>query len=392
MTGHPQAAGHLKVSKNVQWPFLDLLRFSAALLVLFGHTRGLVFASFQDVHQAGFATKLFYFLTGIHREGVAIFFAVSGFLVGGAVWRTILENRFDAKSYLINRFARIYLVLVPALALTFLLDWAGRSFLGETRFYGVRPLMPMGLTSDSDWGQLACNLAAIQGIFCKPLGANPPLWSLGYEWVFYLIAPFLFGLVLPKRLVLVRIFGLVLLLAGMLYLAGNVERWLPWLAIWLAGAWAAQAVRRRELPLAASLAGLVLIGAGFVVSRLQILPPFGTDLMVGIGTALAIANRRLLSWCPFERPVRIGADFSYSLYLIHVPITVCLGGLIERFGGPSSLALPGIPAYAAFTGMVIGALIAAFLFAQATERHTAQFRDMLLGRRRTAASAFSTPA
>src|SRR6478735_6641922 len=156
---------------GAHWPFLDLLRLGAALLVLFGHTRGLVFVSFQDIAQAGLGTKAFYFLTGIHREGVAIFFAVSGFLVGGGVWRSLRRSRFDAKVYFASRFARIYVVLLPALALTLLLDWIGRSYLIDTRFFGERPLMPIGLTSDWTWGQLACNVAAVQGIFCRPLGA-----------------------------------------------------------------------------------------------------------------------------------------------------------------------------------------------------------------------------
>ena len=34
---------------------------------------------------------------------------VSGFLVGGSVWRLIAQARFDLGAYLINRFARIYL-------------------------------------------------------------------------------------------------------------------------------------------------------------------------------------------------------------------------------------------------------------------------------------------
>jgi len=196
------------------WPFLDLLRFGAALLVLFGHTRGLLFTSFQDIAHPGLGTKMFYFLTGIHREGVAIFFAVSGFLVGGAVWRSIRGRRFDAKAYLASRFSRIYLVLLPALALALLFDWAGRFFLGGTRFFGERPLMPMGFTSDWTWPQMACNLAAVQGIFCKPLGVNPPLWSLGYEWVFYLIAPILFGLAFSSLARPVRVGGIALVLVG----------------------------------------------------------------------------------------------------------------------------------------------------------------------------------
>ena len=115
------------------WPFLDLLRFTAALLVRFGHTRGLLFASFQDVPNAGLATTLFYFATGVHREGVAIFFVVSGFLVGGAVWRALAERRFEPRAYLTSRFVRIYLVFLPALALTLHRDPVGTSAKHDTR-------------------------------------------------------------------------------------------------------------------------------------------------------------------------------------------------------------------------------------------------------------------
>jgi len=92
-----------------------------------------------------------------------------------------------------------------------------------------------------------------------------------------------------------------------------------------------------------------------------------------------------------RKPVRTGADFSYSLYLIHVPVTVLLGGVIEHFGWPSTLVVPGVPVYAAFAGLVISALAAAFLFAQVTERHTDRIRRLLLDRSSLKASASPTP-
>ena len=52
----------------MHWPFLDLLRFGAALLVLFGHARGLYFESITRVPDAGVGTRLFYLLTGLHYE------------------------------------------------------------------------------------------------------------------------------------------------------------------------------------------------------------------------------------------------------------------------------------------------------------------------------------
>lgn len=368
------------------WPFLDLLRFGAALLVLIGHTRGLVFVSFQDIAQAGLATKAFYFLTGIHREGVAIFFAVSGFLVGGAAWRAIRDGRFTARTYFASRFARIYIVLLPALALTVLLDWIGRTYLIDTRFFSERPLEPIDVTSHWSWGQMACNLAAVQGIFCKPLGPNPPLWSLGYEWVFYLLAPVLFGLCLAKIPRAAKVAAVALLFVAMSHFAGGMLRWVPWLAIWLGGAFAAQVARERNLPILVGLLGLGAVMAGFVLSRLQIVPIYGTDLMVGLGAGLAIANRRLLSWCPLRGPVRTGADFSYSLYLVHVPVAVLAGGILERFGGPSVLVPPGPVAYAVFAALLGAALATAFLFSLVTERHTDRLRRLLVGRRASTAT------
>ncbi len=151
-------------------------------------------------------------------------------------------------------------------------------------------------------------------------------------------------------------------------------------------------VRRRELPLVAGLAGLGLIGAGLVTSRLQVLPPVGTDLLVGLGAALSVANARLLAWCPLRAPIKVGADFSYSLYLIHVPVTVFAGALIERFGWPAVLAQPGLPAFAVFAGLVAAAMVTAFIFAQATERHTDSVRKALFGRRRAVVTAFPSAA
>lgn len=390
--GSHQLHSEAAAARGGHWPFLDLLRFGAALIVLLGHTRSLLFVSFQDVAQAGFGTKLFYFTTGIHREGVAIFFAVSGFLVGGAALRALRQKRFDAKAYLASRFSRIYLVLLPALALALLLDEAGRLFLGETRFYGQRPLMPMGFTSDWTWPQMACNLAAVQGIFCKPLGINPPLWSLGFEWVFYLLAPVIFGLALWRLPKAIKVLAIAALFLGLRYFAGPFVHWLPWLAIWLAGALASQIVGQRSVPFVVALAGLGAIGAGFVVSRLQIVPAYGTDLVVGLGTALAITHQRLLSWNPLSRPIRIGADFSYSLYLIHVPVTVFLGGIVELYGWSSQLVAPGPQVYAVFAGFLIAALAISFLFAQATERHTDRMRRLLLGKRPPKMAPTANPA
>src|SRR5262245_8696030 len=103
---HPADAAQVEQ----RWPLLDLLRFFAALLVLCGHARGLLLEGIGNVERPTVFIKAIYFLSSLQHEGVVLFFVVSGFLVGGPAWRLIAGGRFDFSRYLINRFARIYLV------------------------------------------------------------------------------------------------------------------------------------------------------------------------------------------------------------------------------------------------------------------------------------------
>jgi peptidoglycan/LPS O-acetylase OafA/YrhL len=361
------------------WPFLDLVRFGAALLVLFGHSRGLYFASIGQTPDAGIATRLFYLVTGMQHEGVVLFFVVSGFLVGGSVWRNLKTGRFDARLYFVNRFSRIYLVLIPALLLVFVLDRLGMTFFADTRFYAERPLFPSGVYAGWTWNQIPCHLAALQGAVCNAWGADPPLWSLGWEWIFYLLAPVLFAICLARLTFLARIAGLVVVGASVVTLFG-IGDWLQWLFTWLLGVAASLMATRRKLPLLLGLAGLALCVASLVVSRTAVLPLFVTDLGVGIGLALAVACRGIAN-APIVEPLAArGASFSYSLYLIHLPVGVFAGAILQRLGFPETLMLPGPSAYASFALIAATALTAAILFAQLTERHTASFRRFLTRR------------
>jgi peptidoglycan/LPS O-acetylase OafA/YrhL len=360
----------------MHWPFLDLVRFGAALFVLLGHSRGLYFVGIGQAPDAGIATRLFYLITGLQHEGVILFFVVSGFLVGGSVWRNIEQGRFDARLYLINRFSRIYLVLIPALAFVFVLDRLGMNFLADTRFYAERPLFPSGVYAGWTWSQIPCHLAALQGAVCNAWGADPPLWSLGWEWIFYLSAPILFGICLLPLRPLARIAGLACFCASLVALFG-VGDWVLWLLTWLMGVAASLIAARRNLPLPFGLAGLGLCAASLIVSRAALLPSVATDLGVGIGLTLAVACRGIANAPVLERLAARGASFSYSLYLLHLPVGVFAGAILQRLGFPQTLMLPGPRAYAAFALIAAAALSAAMLFARLTESHTASFRRFL---------------
>lgn len=363
-------------AEALHWPFLDLIRFGAALLVLFGHSRGLYFESIARAPDAGPATRMFYLVTGLQHEGVILFFVVSGFLVGGSVWRNIEARRFDARLYLINRFSRIYLVLIPALALVLILDRLGAAALADTRFYAERPLFPSGVAAGWSWNQIPCHLASLQGVVCNAWGADPPLWSLGWEWVFYLIAPILFGICLLPLRPLLRAAAFACLCFSLLTLFG-IGEWLLWFGTWLMGVAASLAAFRRRLPVVYGLAGLALCAAALVASRAAILPSLVTDLGVGVGLTIAVACRAISNAKILTKLAALGAGFSYSLYLIHLPVGVFAGAILERLGWPPTLMPPGIAAYAAFALIATAAILAAMAFAGLTEKHTASFRRFL---------------
>jgi len=358
------------------WPLLDLIRFFAALLVLFGHARGLLLEGIGSVEQPNLAVQTLYFMSSLQHEGVVLFFVVSGFLVGGSTWRLIAAERFQYPPYLVNRFARIYLVYIPALLLVVVLDQIGKHYFLDTRFYGERPLFPVAVFDEWTWVQIPCHLVTLQGIICLHWGADPPLWSLGYEWAFYLLAPLaLFPLLLAKWR---RPVDLVVPAIITVALTWWNPEWLLWFAMWMCGAVAARAFDAKSVSTLAGALGAVACAAGLVLSRLKFGPLFATDVIVTLGLAVAISSRALVQLGGEVAVIRRGAGFSYSLYLIHLPVCLIVGAIFQRWlGWPAQLVQPDARGLAGFAGMVVIALFAALLFAMATEDHTTTVRRWL---------------
>jgi len=360
------------------WAFLDFVRLSAAVLVLLGHARGLLLVSMAQVEHPNPLIRAFYLVSGLQHEGLVMFFIVSGFLVGGSVWRLIAQARFDLVAYLINRFARIYLVFIPALLLVLVLNTIGMQFLADGRFYGVRPLFPANVFADWWWSQIPCHLAAVQGLLCLPWGANPPLWTLGYEWGLYLFAPAVFGALLLPMLPRRRLLSCAAVAIVFLALTWWNPDWPIWFAFWMLGAIASRVFRTGRVGFPAGLAGLLICAVALVVSRAALVPQSVTDWFVAGGLALAVTNAAIMRWTTGVPAIPRGAGFSYSLYAIHLPVCIFIGALMERFvQWPTTLVQPDLRGILAFIVMIAGALVAARGFAFLTEDKTAALREWL---------------
>lgn len=154
-------------SKPTHFYWLDLLRFIAAFAVVMCHFRGAFFVDYTSlpVEQQTCANFGFYAFTRLGQEAVLIFFALSGFLVGGRSIEKMCQGTFQGRNYAIDRFVRIMLPLASALLL----------------------YIPVTIWRDADieWVNWTGCWFSLQGIYTS--ACIEPLWSLSYEVWFYII-------------------------------------------------------------------------------------------------------------------------------------------------------------------------------------------------------------
>jgi peptidoglycan/LPS O-acetylase OafA/YrhL len=356
---------------------LDVLRASAAFLVLLGHTRNWIFTSIGAVDNPSLLLKFFWLLTVLEHEAVVVFFVLSGFLVGGALVNSIGRESFDLVGYLIARFARIYIVYGPALVVTGLAFWIGSGLFQD---FGGDTIRPLFSEKQLDFGGLRpalCHIAGLQGFICGTWKENPALWSLGYEWVLYLFAPAILGLLMMRGALSVRLAAVALLLCGAAAMCMDFSDGAFWFAAWFLGVVASLVVKKFYLPLSAGLVGLAALAGAMSVARLQIVNLVETDIVIALGTALIIACRPLVTLQLAPRFFSWAANFSYSLYATHVPLVFLTIAALQAFHFPTHKMLPGPTAFVAFIICTTTPLAFAYLFSIFTERRTERLRSWL---------------
>ena len=168
---------------------LNLIRWIATFVVVFSHLRTFLFVNYVDVEHHNIFTKIFYFVTEYGHQAVIVFFVLSGYLVGGSVVKRYKEQTIDInyfKIYLIKRFSRIYIVLIPSLIVGYILDSLGYINFPDlyTNAYHINAMNYNAhnyLSIDILFG----NLLNLQTILVPIFGTNGPLWSLANEWIYY---------------------------------------------------------------------------------------------------------------------------------------------------------------------------------------------------------------
>jgi peptidoglycan/LPS O-acetylase OafA/YrhL len=299
--------------------YLDLIRFSAAMVVLIGHLSG-----------TRFTGGLFWRFGAFMDDAVMVFFVLSGFVIGYVVH----HKEKDLTTYVIARTARIYSVAIPALGLTLVLDALGRTIAPQLYVPG------WGYHANNLFGHFLACLFFVNQLWYVQIapGSMLPYWSLGFEVWYYLFFAIFFFASSYRR---------TLLLIGACLIAG--PRIVVFFPIWLLG-YLTYLYSVRHTP--SRYVGILLLfvsalGYGlyfFVLKDWLARNTFVPDALgfenlvpryiVGLLFATHIlgfawtAELFLVLLTPFKALIRWLGGATFTIYLFHLPVAQFLTTLV----------------------------------------------------------------
>lgn len=364
---------------------IEAYRWIGALIVISVHSTN-TFVNLADIMTAphGPLVYVWWFVVnfGLGHQLVLGFFVLSGYLVGGAVLANIRKQKDFVREYLIHRFVRIYIVTVPTLLFTFVLDSAGRQ-LPNPIFYDV-PAFQGHFTG----AVFLANLANVQEILAPPFGTNSPLWSLACEFWYYICFPLL-ALPLARNYdARLRYGGFALGVAIFAFL-GSASPWFRFgFLLWVIGALASLPAR----PLVVSRwASLAIYLATLAVIRLVVRGPMleahpylqdAADIvgaLVLVNLLLTVRHGPQEGWDALRPKFHhTFADFSFSIYSLHMPILIFCRAIADSCLGAGWAQQLAAPAHWwTLAGVVFLIITTSYVFSRFTEAKTGAARRYL---------------
>ncbi|MET0858430.1 MAG: acyltransferase [Telluria sp.] len=300
---------------------ISLLRGIAAIEVAAAHLRALMYPGLRTMNEPSLWFQGFAFFTGFAHQAVLVFFVISGWLVGGSLLNK-LGQREMLVNYAIDRVTRLWTVLIPTFVLTLLfavytntvtasgIDYSAANEYSAVTFLG--------------------NLFGLQRIALPDFGGNFALWSLTNETWYYIMFPLL-ALLFTSRSMATR--------GGSLVAVVLLAVWIPtaimlYFAIWLLGV--AFSRVRIECGTGGRFALLSMLAAVAVYLRLKGNPDefnvdtFLPDLAFSLAFAIFLSSMQFkadtnsLLFSAMSRYGKFFADFSFSLYVMHLPLIFLL--------------------------------------------------------------------
>ena len=303
---------NLDRSKNDTSITLDLLRAVAAQMVCVGHATSFFISKSRP-------TRFPY----IQNVGVLLFFLISGFLITYTlIERSSRNHGYGFPQFFIERFARIYSGLVPALAIIAIID-------GATIYWTADPVISRYFSAKTMIANLLMQ-EGYRGIFPNTLqwsafGSASPLWTLGIEWHIYLFVGSLFFMTMrPKSIPFLLPIALFYGQTPVHFLLGAFQPdgvGTGLFSLWLCGSLVFFLMRVQVVGFAPAVALGVCGAVGFTAFahagaeyEFKLYPLLAAAFL---GLVAATQSTHLLASPRLKKSISFFADYSFSLYLVH---------------------------------------------------------------------------
>ncbi|WP_180955109.1 acyltransferase family protein [Peribacillus deserti] len=330
------------------------------------------------------ALVVFWYHFGIQLPGyqaVMIFFVLSGYFISSTVLKSISRNKWSWGQYLLKRLTRLWVVLIPCLVLTFFWAKIQLGAFGESSLIFVN----RNINDFLDFKTFLGNVFFLQGIEFETYGLNGPLWSLNYEFWYYVLFPCLLLMIYSNRTITKIIYFMIFLAIS--FFIG--QRIMLYFLIWLLGAviplikpLAIESKKSKILIFSFTII-LAFTSLYLVYYLLGINNPtfqgtgkqFVADLSVGASFALLLFvvvsffNNNDGSKNKISSLGKELAGFSYTLYLTHYPLVYFYSAWRTSIWSFEGIALTLIKPL-----IVIAILLYAWLIGSLTEKHTEKIR------------------
>ena len=263
---------------------------------------------------------------------------------------------FPIKRFVIDRLARLYVVLIPALIITFLSSFSGVCEAGDFK----------------DW---LGTLFFLQNVIVPVTSCNDPLWSLSNEFWYYLVS-FLLALSLRKIVLGFVLLFVLLSLFGDGFSSHNVILYAP---MWAIGVVVFMPFRISVSPLLAFGAFALSVAA----SRSHGLDGvyWFRDAFIAICLSfylMAFMQRaeKKLNPVPMAALAKTMAAFSFTIYIVHWPL---MRMFIHFIGETHQLPLdPSQFSSYLWLALVVGTIVGvSYLLSRITEAQTWRVRKAL---------------
>jgi peptidoglycan/LPS O-acetylase OafA/YrhL len=358
------------------------LRGLAALQVAAAHLRAEMFPGLREIVSPPIYYQALAFATGFAHQAVIVFFLISGWLVGGSLLNkvdrasaspgTTADDASPWLAYAIDRLTRLWTVLVPALCLMLLVG-----VVTET----VDPAR-VDVSTANEYSATAFigNLVGLQTVVVENFGGNYALWSLANETWYYIQFPLLLIMFTSRSRIRQAVAAALLLVLG----AALPLPITLYCALWLLGA----AFSRVRIDCGNGVRAVLIAVAAACSIYFRLrgrnndlnLESFVQDLVYSLPLLALLASMQapLTMRSPLTRIVaRIAhtlSEFSFTLYVTHIPVIKLLRYAGLQTFGRDRLA-PNAPLdYAAYAGMLVILLGAAWLSYLLFESHTFRMR------------------